>query len=309
LIGDPDFQQVVVGPGNFQYTPTGSAWTFSGLAGISGNNSRFTSGNPPEPQGDQVAFLQKTGTITQTVSGWAAGTYVITFDSAQRANFGLSHQNFNLLIDGNVVSTFTPSGTSYQIYYSAVFTVTAGTHTVTFQGLNSAGGDNSVFLDQVVAAPVTIPAIGDPNFEQVVVGPGNYQYNPTGSSWTFSGSSGVAGNDSGITSGNPPAPQGAQVAFIQNTGSISQSVAGWAAGTYVLTFDAAQRANYGLSLQDFNVLIDGKVVATFTPSGTSYQSYTTVAFTVTAGTHTISFKGLNSAGGDNTALLDDLTIA
>ena len=213
-----------------------------------------------------------------------------------------------MLIDGNVVSTFTPSGTSYQTYYSAVFTVTAGTHTVTFQGLNSAGGDNTVFLDQVVAAPVTIPSIGDPNFEQVVVGAGKYRYDPTGSAWTFSGTSGISGNHSGFTSGNPPAPQGVQVAFLQKTGSITQTVAGWAAGTYVLTFDAAQRANGGLSLQDFNVLIDGKVVATFTPSGTSYQSYSTAAFTVTAGTHTISFQGLNSAGGDNTALLDDLTI-
>ncbi len=245
MIGDPDFEQVVVGPGEFQYTPTGSAWSFSGTAGISGNNSGFTSGNPPAPQGDQVAFLQQTGTITQTVTGWSAGSHVITFDAAQRANYGLSNQDFNLLIDGNVVSTFTPSGTSYQTYYSAVFTVTAGTHTVTFQGLNGAGGDNTVFLDQVVAAPVTIPSIGDPNFEQVVVGAGKYRYDPTGSAWTFSGTSGISGNHSGFTSGNPPAPQGVQVAFLQKTGSITQTVAGWAAGTYVLTFDAAQRATAG----------------------------------------------------------------
>ena len=88
LIGDPDFEQVVVGPGEFQYTPTGSAWSFSGTAGISGNNSGFTSGNPPAPQGDQVAFLQQTGTITQTVTGWSAGSHVITFDAAQRATTG-----------------------------------------------------------------------------------------------------------------------------------------------------------------------------------------------------------------------------
>ena len=234
---------------------------------------------------------------------------MLTFDAAQRGNYQASQQNFNVLIDGSVVGTFTPSGTSYQSYSTAAFTVTAGTHTITFQGLDSAGGDNTAFLDQVAVAPASTPAIGDPGFEQVVVGAGNFQYDPTGSPWAFSGSSGISGNNSGFTSGNPPAPQGVQVAFLQGTGSFTQTVTGWAAGTYVLTFDAAQRGNYQASQQNFNVLIDGNVVGTFTPSGTSYQSYSTAAFTVTAGTHTITFQGLDSAGGDNTAFLDQVAVA
>jgi subtilase family serine protease len=309
-IGDPGFEQVVVGAGNFQYDPTGSPWAFSGGAGISGNNSGFTSGNPPAPQGSQVAFLQGTGLFTQSVAGWAAGSYVLTFDAAQRENYQASQQNLNVLIDGNVVGTFTPSGTSYQSYSTTAFTVTAGAHTITFQGLDSAGGDNTTFLDQIAVAPASTPSIGDPGFEQVVVGAGNFQYDPTGSPWTFSGGAGISGNNSGFTSGNPPAPQGVQVAFLQGTGLFTQSVAGWAAGSYVLTFDAAQRENYQASQENFNVLIDGSVVGTFTPSGTSYQSYSTTAFTVvTAGAHTITFQGLDSAGGDNTAFLDAVTIS
>ena len=308
-IGDPDFDQVVVGAGNFQYDPTGSPWAFSGSSGISGNNSGFTSGNPPAPQGSQVAFIQTTGSFSQSVAGWAAGSYVLTFDAAQRENYLASHQNFNVLIDGSVVGTFTPSGTSYQSYSTPAFTVAAGTHTITFEGLDSAGGDNTAFLDQVAVAPASTPSIGDPDFDQVVVGAGNFQYDPTGSPWAFSGSSGISGNNSGFTSGNPPAPQGSQVAFIQTTGSFSQSVAGWAAGSYVLTFDAAQRENYLASHQNFNVLIDGSVVGTFTPSGTSSQSYSTPAFTVAAGTHTITFQGLDSAGGDNTAFVDAISLA
>ena len=103
---------------------------------------------PPAPQGVQVAFLQETGSFTQTVAGWAAGSYVLTFYAAQRGNFRASQQNFNVLIDGNVVGTFTPSGTSYQSYSTAVFTVTAGSHDH-FQGLDSAGGDNTAFIDAV----------------------------------------------------------------------------------------------------------------------------------------------------------------
>ena len=299
---DPGFEQPVVGPGQFQYDPTGLPWVFAGGAGISGNNSPFTSGNPPAPQGTQVAFLQGISSFTQSVTGWAAGTYVLTFDAAQRGNYGVSEQSFEVLIDGNVVGTFTPSSTSYESYSTASFTVTAGTPTIEFLGLSSSG-DNTAFLDQVAVAP----SIGDPNFEQPVVGTGQFQYDPTGSPWVFTGGAGISGKNSGFTSGNPPAPLGTQVAFLQGTSTITQTVTGWAAGSYVLTFDAAQRGNYGVSEQSFEVLIDGSVVGTFAPSGISYHGYSTVAFTVTAGTYTIEFLGL-SANGDNTGFLDQVTV-
>jgi hypothetical protein len=151
-------------------------------------------------------------------------------------------------------------------------------------------------------------AIGDPGFEQVVVGAGNFRYRPTGSPWTFTGGAGISGNNSGFTSGNPAAPQGVQVAFLQGTGSFSEVVDGWAAGSYTLTFSAAQRGNHQASRQDFRVLVDGTVVGTFTPSGTPYQSLSTSAFTVTAGAHTVTFQGLDTAGGDNTAFIDKIAI-
>src|SRR5207342_750210 len=117
--------------------------------------------------------------------------------------------------------------------------------------------------------------IADAGLEQVWVGAGQFRYRPTGSPWTFAGPAGISGNGSGFTSGNPPAPQGAQVAFLQGTGSMTQAVSGWAAGTYVLRFKAAQRGNGAPSRQDFRVLVDGVVVGTFTPSGTTYRDYAT----------------------------------
>ncbi len=306
VVGDSGFERIQVGAGQFQYRPSGSNWSFAGNSGISANNSGFTSGNPPAPQGQQVAFLQQTGSISQAVSGWAAGSYALSFDAAQRGNFHASKQDFSVLVDGAVVGTFTPSGTSYQSYTTAAFTVAAGAHTITFQGLDSAGGDNTAFVDAV--ARVIVNPIGDAGFEQVQVGAGQFRYLPTGSPWTFAGNSGISANNSGFTSGNPPAPQGLQVAFLQETGSFSQTVTGWAAGSYTLSFDAAQRGNYQASKQDFSVLVDRAVVGTFTPAGKSYQSYTTAAFTVGAGAHTITFQGLDSAGGDNTAFVDLVTL-
>ncbi len=221
-----------------------------------------------------------------------------------------------MLIDGSVVGTFAPSSTSYQSCSTVAFPVIAGsTPTITFQGLDSVGGDNTAFIDQVAVATPSSPSIGDPTFGQPVVGAGNFQYDPiTGppATWVFTGGSGISGNNSGFTSGNPNAPQGAQVAFLQGDGSFTQNVANLVAGpSYVLTFDAAQRGNNGVSQQDFEVLIDGSVVGTFTPSSTSYQSYSTAAFTVAGDAttnHTITFQGLDSAGGDNTAFLDATTL-
>ena len=301
----------------FQYDPptgtppTATPWSFTGSSGVSSNNSGFTSGNPNAPQGTQVAFLQQYGSISQSVPVATSGPYVLTFQAANRGNFGVAQENFEVLIDGSVVGIFTPSSTSYQSYSTVAFPVIAGTTPkITFQGLDSAGGDNTAFIDQVAVALASPSSIGDPGFEQVVVGSGQFQYGPTGSPWVFTGGSGISGNNSGFTSGNPNAPQGAQVAILQQTGSFSQSVTGLTAGSYVLTFDAAQRGNHGGS-EDFNVQIDGSVVGIFTPSSTSYQSYSTVAFSVTGDSstkHTITFQGLDRAGGDNTAFLDTTTL-
>jgi hypothetical protein len=159
----------------------------------------------------------------------------------------------------------------------------------------------------IIVGPLTVV---DAGFEHPNAGPAgawrSFIYDPTGTAWSFAGAAGVAANGSGFTSGNPPAPEGAQVAFLQETGSFSQRVADWAAGSYVITFDAAQRG--GGSHQNFEVLVDGTVVGTFKPTGTSYQTYTTAAFTVTAGADTIEFLGLNTAGGDNTAFIDAVSV-
>ena len=56
------------------------------------------------------------------------------------------------------------------------------------------------------------------------------------------------------------------------------------------------------------MLIDSTVVGTFTP-GTGYQTYTTAPLTLAAGSHTITFKGLDTATGDNTALIDAISVS
>jgi subtilase family serine protease len=314
LTGGPQqggFEAPNVGTGTygaFQYNPSGTAWTFSDGSGVAGNGSGFTAGNPNAPEGTQVAFLQGYGTASQTVT-FAGGVYSVSFRAAQRGNGNFSSQTFQVLIDSNVVGTFTPAGTSYTAFTTSPFAVTPGSHTLTFVGTDPDGQDNTAFLDQVQLT--LLAGALDPGFEKPSVGTGTYgafQYQPSGSPWTFGAGAGVAGNGSGFTSGNPNAPDGTQVAFLQGFGSASQSVS-FAAGTYSLSFRAAQRGNGNASSQTFQVLVDGTVRGTFTPTDTNYATFTTSSFTFsTAGAHTITFVGIDPDGLDNTAFIDSVRL-
>lgn len=150
-------------------------------------------------------------------------------------------------------------------------------------------------------SPVDLPG---GNFESPALpaSPG-YQYGPAGTNWTFAGGAGYTRNGTGFTVGNPNAPQGSQVLFLQGTGSISQNI-GFAAGNYTFHFYAAQRGNIQSSSQTFELLIDGQSVQQFTPAGTSYQRFSSNAIALTSGSHSISLRGVNPNGGDNTAFVD-----
>ena len=84
-----------------------------------------------------------------------------------------------------------------------------------------------------------------------------------------------------MAAASPPAianaPQGHQVGFIMNKGSMSYSVY-LDADTYNLSFLAAQRANHQTQSQQIEVLVDGTQVGLITPSGTSYTSLRDVEF-------------------------------
>ncbi|RYF50010.1 MAG: hypothetical protein EOO39_44870, partial [Cytophagaceae bacterium] len=101
---------------SFLYNPGGSSWVFNGLSGISGNNSGFTSGNPLAPEGIQVAFLQQSGSISQTFSVADNITnFNVSFLAAQRSTVVAqdSFQTFNVYIDTTAIGTFTPGSTNY----------------------------------------------------------------------------------------------------------------------------------------------------------------------------------------------------
>jgi len=153
--------------------------------------------------------------------------------------------------------------------YMATFKATAATQTLSFAGTDLAGGDHTVFIDdvQIVSAGGASVMVSNSSFESPGLTAGKHEYNPASSSWAFSGDgsnptgSGLCGNGSAF--GNPNAPQGGQVAFLQSMGTVSQSISGLTPGTtYTINFLAAQRPG---NAQTWDVKMDDAVIASCKP--------------------------------------------
>ena len=110
------------------------------------------------------------------------------------------------------------------------------TYTLTLQGLNPNGGDNTMLVDAVKLNGVLVPNGG---FETPVLPFASYMMNPVGATWSFIGTSGISRNGSGF-SAKANAPEGLQAGIVEMSGSISQQLS-LASGSYTFSFQAVQR--------------------------------------------------------------------
>ncbi len=107
-------------------------------------------------------------------------------------------------------------------------------------------------------------------------------------------------------------PDGSFYAFIQNTGSLSQTFVSNASGLFTLNFLAAGRnnplPNAGNAL--YQVLINNVVIfGDSTVSGQPFTARTTGSFQLVSGqSYTLTFQGLSN-GYDNTAFIDAISFA
>jgi len=151
------------------------------------------------------------------------------------------------------------------------------------------------------------PPFTNVGFETPNLG-GAFQYAPSGATWTFSGGAGISGNATAFTNGNPNAPEGAQVGFLQGINSQITQTASIPAGQYTLSLRAAQRGNYQFGTQIVQVQVDGVTVGQYQPPGTAYGTYQISAFTIaSSGNHTIALIGVGT-GGDFTGFIDNVSV-
>ena len=227
----------------------------------------------------QVLAQPVTAVVNQPFTTWQDGTYEISFEAAQRANNGVSSEDFEVQVDGGSIGTFTPTGTAFQTYTTNPIGLDGTVwHTITFQGLDTAGGDNTVFIDDVTVVPMgggTAPTIADPGFEAPSLGAGNFEPDPAGTPWTFSpatgnGGSGISANGSPYT-GNQMAPEGVQVAYLQDKGSISQQVTSVRVATFTDDNPAATAGDFTATVRwgddETSSTADGYVTIAPDPAG------------------------------------------
>ena len=198
------------------------------------------------------------------------------------------------LIASGAATEFTDEGLTNGVTYNYVVS-----------SENSLGqGADSPLASAAASMTILVP---DAGFENPTTP--NYQYHPTGASWTFNDGSGISRNASAFTSANPPAPEGSQVAFLQGVdAAISTQLNGLTPGAeYPLTFSAAQRAGY--IGQTWNASIAGSVIGSFAPpnTATNYQDYS-APFTASATSSLLEFVGTNLNGGDNTVFIDHMRV-
>ena len=157
------------------------------------------------------------------------------------------------------------------------------------------------------SAEEALTALANTSFEAPVVGNG-FAYGPTGANvgWTFA-SAGVQGN--GSAWGAAVAPNGSQTAFIQQTGTISQTF-NLDPGNYTLALQVARR-NYSVpagSAQPIRVTIDGAQIGSLiSPPSTAFTPITIPFSIATSGMHTLVFTGTD-ASGDKSTFIDLVTI-
>jgi hypothetical protein len=234
-------------------------------------------------------------TFTATVNGVApTGTVAFTSDTVTLAGCGA------VAFTGGTINARTATCSSSSL--------TQGTHSIVAAYGGDAGNapSTSSTLSQVVNSAGPPPPFVNNSFEIPALG-SSYQYNPSavGIGWTFSAGSGVQGN--GGAWGAAPAPAGTQTAFVQSTGSISQTLT-LNAGSYTISFQAAQRlCCTSPFVQPVKVSVDGiQIGSLISPASTSFAPVS-IPFSVgTTGAHTFTFTGTD--GQDKTTFIDSVTV-
>ncbi|MBK6337738.1 MAG: fibronectin type III domain-containing protein [Betaproteobacteria bacterium] len=150
------------------------------------------------------SVLSQNVVFTATVTG-AAPTGVVQF-----ADNGA-------VIGGCSAVALAGSGNSRTATCStAILAVGAHAVSASYGGGVGNAGSTSRALSQVVNASTEPANLG---FEAPPLA-GGFQYAPGGVAWVFSGNTGITGNGNAFTSGNPVAPEGVQVAFVQQGAAL-----------------------------------------------------------------------------------------
>ena len=199
-------------------------------------------------------------------------------------------------------------------------TVTTGANGIgSFDLLLPASTSAGEVVSATATSGVTVETAGsldNAGFETPVLGSPYYEYAPAGASWTFSAGAGISSGPTVPTPLTPIAPpDGIQHAFLQGAHSMEQTVGGLQIGTsYSVRWAQMNRTSFG-GLNDLVVeLIDpaSDVLTLFNVDfvdETTWQYVNSAPFVATSEEYTLRFRTTNPLGGDNTTLVDDVSVS
>jgi len=287
-------------------------WASSGAGvGLSNQTQPFLTQAPHS--GTHAAFIQGTGLISQSVSGFdSSKKYSVTYFVCER---GLPGASTRTAISLDLGSTFyrdpqpIRKTNAFRRIVSGPLHVFGPTANIEIRA-QPASGDAALLIDSVSISRA-VPQVPDGGFEHPVQplkafkqAAGGGGGSLAGSAWTFSGGAGITTNGSDFFP--QMTPEGSQAAVLQNHGAaIETTLHGFEPGArYRLRFTAAGR-NGGAATM--HVLLGGVPLRfndseSVTPAKRSYQPYASEGFHATADNLTLRIHS-TSAGS---TFLDDL---
>jgi RHS repeat-associated protein len=201
-------------------------WTFDNFSGVQRIGSGFSSDITMLAnvnlyfEGFQTALVQNLGQTSTTIN-LSAGSYELSFQMANRRNFG-GQQRVQIRLGSTVLQTITPStyalGAEFS-RYTVPFTANAGSYTLAFVGLNddptdSAGAttDNTALFDDVFLGRTGAATVAAPSSCSFSAGPTSLSTNQAGTftvacsaggapftySWARNGTA-IGGNSASVT--------------------------------------------------------------------------------------------------------------
>lgn len=174
---------------------------------------------------------------------------------------------------------------------------------------NTAGSVTS----QVARLTVGNIAIANPSFEldTFTVFPGYVNGNGPITSWNSLGGHGINPGGGSPFADNGTIPHGAQVAFMQDNGALSQTLSGFTVGGqyYVHYYENARGGNTpAVEVQVAGNPVVASHILNSVGGSNPYREVSSAMFSATAADLELSFIKSNPLGGDNTALIDNVAI-
>ena len=178
----------------------------------------------PTPPAGPRSPTSRTRAASSNPSTWIPARTASRSWPPSAGNLANQIQQIEVLVDNQQEAWVTPVSTSYTLYETWNFTVAApSTHTIEFLGVGPAGSDNTALID-AVSLVATDDQLINGSFESPSLPAWAVALQANGGAWQYSGDCRVSTNGSSLTVDNVNAPSGYQVAYIQNTGGMTQTV-------------------------------------------------------------------------------------